>query len=114
MKLALAFSAFAVFLSQAEAFAPVSSSTTTSTSTISTSTTWNNLRAQTSLKVAQDVEVNSGPITSNLPRKKTKEVSYFISALSKCTSLVHIFPITTYSSKLTNQSYSLIFCNFIE
>jgi hypothetical protein len=112
MKLALAFSAFAVFLSQAEAFAPVSS--TTSTSTISTSTTWNNFRAQTSLKVAQDVEVNSGPITSNLPRKKTKEVSYFISALSKCTSLVHIYPITTYSSKLTNQSYSLIFCNFIE
>jgi len=70
MKLALACTAFAVFLSQAEAFAPISS-----TSSISTST-WNNVRLQTSLNVAQDVEVNSGPISSNLPRKRTKEVSY--------------------------------------
>jgi hypothetical protein len=74
MKLALAFTAFAVFLSQAEAFAPISSRSI-STSSISTST-WNNVRVQTSLNVAQDVEVNSGPISSNLPRKRTKEVSY--------------------------------------
>lgn len=77
MKLALAFTAFTVFLSQAEAFAPINSRSITTTSSISTST-WNNLRVQTSLNVAQDVEVNSGPISSNVPRKKTKEVSYFV------------------------------------
>lgn len=70
MKLVVAFSAFAVFLSQTEAFAPVGSSTG---STVSTSTVWKNLRVQTSINVAQDVEVNSGPMSSNLPRKKTKE-----------------------------------------
>jgi hypothetical protein len=80
MKLALAFTAFTVFLSQAEAFAPISSRSI-STSSISTST-WDNVRVQTSLNVAQDVEVNSGPISSNLPRKKTKEVSYLLKVFS--------------------------------